>query len=525
MPFSGHMRLSVVTLLACLLAGLIIVPLLRDLNTLYALLENYSGDYFYDYSSLPLAININRSIALVALALGAAVAIFPPALRGLPWRVGALLALFVPVLLHFWLNGDEGLRLLTLAAIGLLFALGEVWGIARRLFGLYVGVVAMLAVQGVLALLVRGVAFNLWRNAGWSLFNNTMNELIVVAGLYVTGIIAGLIIVSVPGLWARGWRLPLVPHRTLPPGDALLRHEMRTITRGRDEPALRRFSRRWLGIGFGVPFALGCANILWVLAEPPLTYLDMRAYESLRSTLSWLLVLSLGDRMLIDFAAVAASATTLNTEMRTGHWDLVVISDVPAAALIRAKHAAAEVRVWRLMSLVTGLRVAVVTLGVLALIVLPYLLPAGTLVSRPFEYFNDAQEMRTLVLGLVVYAIFAAAYMAEVRWRVRTLAAGSVLLSSKRRQVPDTLLAALGAISTLWAMQAVALLALGLLSITWAWMLPRAFPGISSDVGMVLVIVLCLVFVLLGYGVYNRLAWRWLTLTRRRLVRAGAGDG
>ncbi len=65
---------------------------------------------------------------------------------------------------------------------------------------------------------------------------------------------------------------------------------------------------------------------------------------------------------LVDCAGIAVAVGGISGELITGRWDLLRLTLLRVERLIAAKHGTAQIRAWRLMALVVGVRVGAVTL-------------------------------------------------------------------------------------------------------------------------------------------------------------------
>lgn len=527
--------MRIAALVICVLAGLVAAHVIPNLTTLEALIRGYDARRvaFYDYDPSAAALALNRAAAFGMFALGVLLLTSPMGLRGVPWRLAGLV-LVIGLPLALLASRQQG-ELLTLGLAGatLLFAVGELWGLVRWLGGVYLALFAMLLVgQGGWTGWWMGMFY--WMggyNAGSALYYSLASMLSILAmllGAAALGGVVGLFAANLPALWSLRWRFPLLPHNRFPPDHHLLRHELRRLRHGRDAAGLRQKTRRWLGWGFWLPFGLGLFGLALVVASPPVMSSSsftrpLSMYDSVGNFLMILFLLSVADRLLLDFIAVSASATTISDDVRTGHWELLCLSDVSADTVLHAKHTLAQVRTWRMMAVMTGLRAAVVALGALFLFVLPYLLPESSSISRPFGRILTFEDMWQAAVAIICLAILAAIYLFEGCWRVRALAAGSVLISSKLRPTSDAILNGAGTVFTLWLVQGLGLLACWLTAGLLFTALPLLItPGIGENESYGLLLLLTLGTAALVYVVYNRLTWRWLWMARARLVKAGA---
>jgi hypothetical protein len=160
----------------------------------------------------------------------------------------------------------------------------------------------------------------------------------------------------------------MTPLSRVPPGNPLYRADTRGIPWARGEHSFRRASLSWAG------FAAGAVVVTWLailglsllmmpdfsqitLAQISITSLTMAFFTALMSG-----ALSLG----LDYAALQASMSSFQREFVSGRWALLRVTPMREGHIILAKHAASQVRNWRLAMWIVGMRLGAVLVALFA---------------------------------------------------------------------------------------------------------------------------------------------------------------
>ncbi len=230
----------------------------------------------------------------------------------------------------------------------------------------------------------------------------------------------------------------LTPHAQLS-HNPLFALEARRMRYGDSGDVLSRRSSRWIGIGAAVvviPF------LAWMA-------FDLRYYGSLSvltdlgmSYVTLALVIGLLLGLLVDCAAIAGAIGGISGELITGRWDLLRLTPLRVERLIAAKHGTAQLRAWRLMALVVGVRI-----GAVALLVFIYTAPIFLMVP----IFVDPLEV---VFGYGLIGILSLIFIIEPLWRLRALTAVGLAVSSRMQSSMTALLSAAGYVIALWIVEA-----------------------------------------------------------------------
>ena len=225
----------------------------------------------------------------------------------------------------------------------------------------------------------------------------------------------------------------LTPHQHLN-HNPLFNFEVRRVRWGQSAQALLRTSGRLVLI---VCTAL---MLLWLLV----TLRDIHQ-DSLRDFVLLLLGLSFLASLALDTVSMSSALGSINGEIASGRWDLLQLTLLTVPQIVAAKHGTAQVRAWRLMVLIIGMRVAVALM-----IVLSYLL---ILFRDTGSSFRTPGQTLTSIIGQLVLITLGILYILEPWWRMRTVTALGVAISARTRQPISAVLAAAGMVFALWLLQ------------------------------------------------------------------------
>ena len=220
-----------------------------------------------------------------------------------------------------------------------------------------------------------------------------------------------------------------------------------------------------------------------------------------------LLALSLFASLLLDYRCISTALDSINGEVAARRWDLLRLTTLDHHQIVAAKYGAAQVRVWRLLMLITALRLGVVlTVGLSTLI---FMVQDSVGVARtPGETISN-------LLAQLVLVVVAMIYVAEPFWRMRMVTALGMAISARAQRHTSSVLVGIGALAALWLAQGVILAALSIgVSVV---IMPLALVEYSAN-GLIFcspAIFLIVVFVAF-YGLYSsvrvwslRRAVRW----------------
>lgn len=310
-----------------------------------------------------------------------------------------------------------------------------------------------------------------------------------------------------------GWMVRVVPHNYVRPGNPLFGYEARGLSYGRTNNDLIERTYRRLG------FILGIGLVFWVFMLLGLILSNGSSawYNTLWDLIQFAFVISLLDKFLLDFVGVFAGLNSVNRDRSEGRWDLICITGMSVHRMIRAKHAVIQIKSWRTMTNVMGLRLTVVVLALLTWIVPPLIFPHAWYMSRIEPVYGPsliyeivATSMLFLTLGSLMLA-----YIIEPRWRLRALTAGSLAVSARLRDGIIALMGAFGVFIGIWLAQ-IALSVFGVFLIYFTAMM-----GLYNGTLEILVFLVFPVLIACVYFTYDALATMWLNRAYLRLVQLG----
>ncbi len=243
----------------------------------------------------------------------------------------------------------------------------------------------------------------------------------------------------------------LTPHARLS-HNPLFALEARHVRWGDSGAALSRRSGVWISVGAAVvviPF------LLWMA-------LDLSRYGTLSvitdsgmNYVTWALVIGLLLGLLVDCAGIAVAVGGISDELITGRWDLLRLTLLRVERLIAAKHGTAQLRAWRLMALVVGVRV-----GAVALLVFMYTSP----IFLTVPIYLDPLEV---LFGYLLIGALSLIYIVEPLWRLRALTAVGLAVSSRMQSSSTTILSAAGYVIALWIVEA---FVFSVVALTLSWL-------------------------------------------------------
>lgn len=237
-------------------------------------------------------------------------------------------------------------------------------------------------------------------------------------------------------------------------GNPVFERETRVFPWAETEQGLHRFSRRLLVLS-----ALATAVIwlvLWSVSAPGYAVSQINgsftAYRASTDVVFWLMLIAAGCGVLLDLFALRAGLGSISSEVTARRWELLRLTPLRESGIIFGKHAAAQIRAWRGLSLLTGLRVGAAAIFLLNVVGLPFVLPG----MSPFTQ-NDAGF---ILFVAAISAVSLPVYILEPLWRVRAMTALGMVISSFVLHVPLSTLAALAVALAVWLLQLLVLFAL-----------------------------------------------------------------
>jgi hypothetical protein len=225
----------------------------------------------------------------------------------------------------------------------------------------------------------------------------------------------------------------LTPHRLLS-RNPLFTFEVRRVRWGQSAQSMLTYSGRLMLVVCAV------LMLLWLLVS----FRDIRQ-NSVGDFVILLLGASFLASLALDTTSMASALGSINGEITSGRWDLLRLTLLTVPQIVAAKHGAAQVRAWRLMTLIIALRVAVLLMALASfLLILVH--------SRSFNGVTAAQTLNAII-GQLVITVLGILYILEPWWRMRTVTALGVAISARARQPISVVLAAGGAVFGLWLLQ------------------------------------------------------------------------
>ncbi len=266
----------------------------------------------------------------------------------------------------------------------------------------------------------------------------------------------------------------------------------------------RGMLRAWL-IGFVLTF------IIWLAGTAALQS-SVSALVDDSFVLVALLTVSLLGGFWLDLVSLAASVNAVSGELANGRWDLIRLTALNDQGLVAAKHAGSQLRVWRRLMWLVGLRSALA-----AILLLMFYIERAGLMTRTM----GTSASPSLAVGAAFSFAFAGLYLLEPFWRVRGMTAFGLFISTRDRSSSSAILAAFVGLLALWFVQAIILSAV-LFGTTFAVMpllLLSSASTFSYAIGFFWNLVMVSIFVSGIFG-FHHLLERWsLRRTQERIAR------
>ncbi len=156
----------------------------------------------------------------------------------------------------------------------------------------------------------------------------------------------------------------------------------------------------------------------------------------------------------IDFVSLGASMTAINGEVVSGRWDLLRLSGMREGYFTVSKHGIAQLKAWRSVMNVVGMRLAAGVSGLL--LGLSVLAPEFSL---GVSTLNDTLIAVSSLLALIVFAIV---FALEPIWRMRTITAVGLYVSTRTRNPSYSPLLGFALVFLIWVAQFFIFSALGM---------------------------------------------------------------
>jgi hypothetical protein len=248
------------------------------------------------------------------------------------------------------------------------------------------------------------------------------------------------------------------PYAAIPADNPLFTYEARRIRWGQSAWQLIGYS---LAAWSLIPFLMAGMWLL-LLADYPNLRVNL-----IRDQYFFLLLLcGVGGNFILDMVSITTALSSISSEMRAGRWDALRMTNLCPQQFIAAKHAAAEIRAWRVMALVVSLRLSLVAFLMIRVELLP---------------------------SLFLLSGYCFVYILEPLCRMRALTAVGIAIAARMRNTACALLASSVVVLTTWIVQG------SIILLVCGWLLVKY--GVSSI--PVLVCFQPLILVVLGWSFYT----------------------
>lgn len=237
--------------------------------------------------------------------------------------------------------------------------------------------------------------------------------------------------------------------------------EARTLKQGGDLNSLRQWTRRIflrmllvLAILGGGLLIILVNNYWQSVAYNPYGYYQHPVYGIFFEFLG-ISVLGLGGisflaSVILDFSSLNAGLNSINRDMAAGRWDLVRLTLLPEKDILVAKHRITQLRAWRILIWVAGMRLLSVILTLIAV----FIPDPSRSISALEQIFNEFARRPFLVTSAAItLVIFTTVYLLEPFWRHQAMTALGLAVSAGRNTI-NGLLAGMGSIVGVWISQA-----------------------------------------------------------------------
>jgi hypothetical protein len=229
-----------------------------------------------------------------------------------------------------------------------------------------------------------------------------------------------------------GWLQRATPYAAISDGDPLFQYEIRRVRWGQTRQQLVEYSLKVLVI------IQALALILWglfILATPNrLTTSSYVIFSATIAFLGWLFVAGAAAGLFLDCLSITAAVNSIRRDINGGQSDLICLSGMYAEQFVTARYAVVQARAWRIMAVVSSIRLAIFPVIVMGVILAPRLL--------------------LVVFDLFIFASgYWLIYCIEPLWRMQAVTALGLAISARVHSPSAALLVAMVAIAVLWGVQ------------------------------------------------------------------------
>ena len=304
-----------------------------------------------------------------------------------------------------------------------------------------------------------------------------------------------------------------------------------------DTVDLKGITVRWMTYTIVAMLALWALLVIPVIVSSPSRFNDVPdSWFNMMENIGWVfLAITFGDRFIYDFICLVSGLNRISREIKGGSWEIISVTDVNVDHMVQAKHAFVQTRVWRAMSIIMGLRLGIVLVG-MAHILLASVITVdeynslGSLLDEMFDaIIDDPFVLLAFLILLLTYVFAVYFYVIEARWRLRVITAASLSVSSRIRSTTMGLLYGLGTIIAFWISQifvagVVIFTTSAMFSIMTGWAQVIDY-STTYTVGIFTFFLFVVLFTAtIGYINYHDMADYWLSNASRRLIALKGGS-
>lgn len=314
----------------------------------------------------------------------------------------------------------------------------------------------------------------------------------------------------------------MLPQRKLNEDEQVIyTYESRGLTRGRTPHDLKavtqhRIQRTIIITGAG-----------WLLFALLLIVSDdgtqNTAYTIMWSITQMMFAFSLLDKFIYDFIGLLTGLDNIRSDLSESRWDLVILTGVSVRKIVNAKYAVVQIKAWRTMLWVVCLRLCVVMLTLLNLFFIPIIVPA--IDSRLDIIETDSvTDVLAVIMVWISIAIVMLMYIVEPRWRLRALAAASLLNSTRSNDTAIGMMWSLLSFFQIWIAQISNVVVL-VFSLQFIFGVIGPFFNMDGNLamlffGLAIIFYALLIFAMI-YAMYMIFANRRLERVQKRLIKLG----
>jgi hypothetical protein len=215
-------------------------------------------------------------------------------------------------------------------------------------------------------------------------------------------------------------------------GDPLFEFEIRRVRWGQTRRQLEEYGLKVLFIVQALVLVLWG---LFILAAPNrVTAWNYVVFSATIGFLGWLFVTGTAAGLFLDCLGITAAVNSIRGERSAGCSDLICLSAICAEQFVSARYAVVQARAWRIIAVVSSVRVAVFPVIVIGALLAPKVL------LTIFDLF-------------IFVGGYWLIYCVEPLWRMQAVTAVGLAIGARMHRPSAALLAAIVAIAALWGVQ------------------------------------------------------------------------